>query len=339
MTSKERIEAILDGKLPDFIPIFPKISYSNTISCKDMCVLDYMTKPKEMARACITAYRKFGWDGVSLHTDIGSEGMALGSIYERPKNNTSILKEYLLNDISEYGKIILPDPYNVEPMKTVIEATKIVKKTIGNEAYILAWTNAPLNIASQVLKLDELLMELILNPEEVHKLLSKCLDVAIEYGSALIDSGADAIAFGHALASSTVISRTHYEEFALPYEKKLVAALHNKGAKVFTHICGNIEPIIDLISQNGSDVIDFDYICKIENLLNRSNKIFRGNIDPAVLAFGTEKIICDKINELFSKSKNSNRLILGTGCEVSLNTPEMNLINLVKYARELGKLQ
>jgi len=340
MNSRERVLAVLDGCKPDMIPIFPKISFANTIVCDDMRVIDYMTDPECMARACISAYKRFGWDAVALHTDIGSEGMALGSVYTRPENSPSEIKKFLLESIEDYEMVKVPDPRNVEPMKTVIRATELVSQQIGKEAYITAWTNGPLNVASQVVRLDELLVGLITDPETVHELLSRCTDVAIAYARELIKSGAEAIAYGHATASSTVISRAHYEEFALPYEKKLVEAIHREGAKAITHICGNIKPIIDLIVQNGADVIDFDHICSIKELREKAGPdvVFRGNINPTLLAMGTPDQIKQKVKELMEQLDGNSNFILCSGCEVALNTPLENLEAFVQAGREFGIL-
>ncbi len=340
MNSRERVQAVLEGKKPDMTPIFPKISFANTIVCDDIRVIDYMTKPESMAKACISAYKFFGWDAVALHTDIGSEGMALGSEYFRPENSPSEIKKHLLSTIDEYEAVKVPDPRNTEPMKTVIKATELVSKQIGNEAFVTAWTNGPLNVASQVVPLDELLMGLLTDPETVHELLKRCTEVSIAYAKELIRSGADAIAFGHAIASSTVISRAHYEEFALPYEKQLVAAIHEEGAKTITHICGNIKPVVDLIDQNGSDVVDFDHVCDIKELRAKvgSDKVFRGNIDPTLLAMATPGEIRQKVKELFEKLDGNSNFILCTGCEVALNTPVDNLHAFVQAGREFGKL-
>ena len=74
MNSRERILAVLAGKKPDMTPIFPKIAFANVLACEGMTVREYMTDPKCMARACISAYRKFGWDGVApvsyTHLDV-----------------------------------------------------------------------------------------------------------------------------------------------------------------------------------------------------------------------------------------------------------------------------
>lgn len=338
MTSRERILAVLSGKQPDTVPIFPKIAFSNTIACEGMRVLDYMTNPVCMAEACIAAYRAFGWDGVALHTDISSEGMALGSVYFRPENAPSELRRCLLERIEDYERVKPPNPQETEPMKTVLRATELVKRQIGGEAYVIAWTNGPLNVASQILPMEELLVGLLEEPEAAHELLRRCTNVSIAYAKALAAAGADAIAYGHATASSTVISRALYEEFALPYEKQMVAEIHACGAKAITHICGNIEPIIDLISQNGSDVIDFDHVCDLTRLMAKAGpeKVFRGNIDPTMLALGTPEEIRGAVRALL-KQTGGKRLLLGSGCEIALNTPKQNLRAFVEAGREYGK--
>ncbi|MGE5614846.1 MAG: uroporphyrinogen decarboxylase family protein [Bacillota bacterium] len=337
MNSRERVQAVLDGRQPDMTPIFPKISFANIIACDGMRVIDYMTDPECMARACIEAYRFFGWDAVSLHTDIGSEGMALGSEYLRPENSPSEIKRHLMKTIDEYELVKVPDPRTTEPMKTVIKATELVSQRIGKEAYVIAWTNGPLNVASQVVPLDELLVGLLTDPRTVHELLRRCTEVAVTYAKELIKSGADAIAFGHAIASSTVISRAHYEEFALHYEKQLISAIHDNGARAITHICGNIAPIVDLINENGSDIIDFDHVCNIRELRAKAlKKVFRGNINPTLLAVGTPAEIRQAVKELLAEVDDKSKFILGSGCEVTLNTPKENLQAFVEAGREFG---
>ncbi len=338
MTSRQRILRTLAHESTDYIPIYPKIAFSNVIAAKHVTVKDFMSDPAKMAEATMAAQKLFGWDAVALHTDIGSEGKALGSVYEQPVNEPSHIVKYLLDDIGEYEKIAVPDPHFTEPMKTVIEAVKTVKQQIGKDVYVQAWTNGPLNVASQVLKLDDLLIAIYDDPDTLHLLLERCLETAVVYAKALVDAGADAVAFGHAMASTSVISRKQYEEFAFPYEKELISAIHQAGAAAITHICGNIEPIIDLICQNGSDIIDFDHVCRLDALREKApGAVFRGNIDPALLALGTRDEVRDVVKTLIERDGRSGRLILGTGCEVALNTPTENLHAFVQAGREFGR--
>ena len=337
MNSRERLYAVLEGRKPDTTPIFPKIAFANTIACPDISVRDYMTDPECMARSCLATYRKYGWDAVNLHTDISSEGKALGSIYEQPENAPGILKEYLLDNLEDLDKIRVPDPYSTEPMKTVIEAMRIVKSEIGQEAFLVGWTNAPLNVAGQIYDLNELLIALIEEPEEVHQVLERCLETACVYAKALVEAGADAIAYGHATASKNVISKNLYREFALPYEKRLVAAIHECGAKAITHICGNIEDRMDLIAENGSDIVDFDHVCDIDVLRETApEKVFRGNINPTLFAEASAEEMDLAVKKLFDKRGTGHHFILGSGCEINLTALLDNLKAFTDAGRKYG---
>lgn len=337
MNARERIEAVLAGEKPDTTPIFPKIAFANAVFCEGVTVKDYMTDPGSMAKAALNSYHKFGWDGVALHTDISSEGKALGSVYQQPEHTPPILKKYLMDDIWDLDRVKLPDPYTTESMKTVVEAVRMVRREIGEETYILGWTNGPLNVASQIYNLDELLMALIEEPEASHALLERCTQVACVYAEALIEAGADMIAYGHATASSNVISKNCYLEFALPYEKKLVQCIHNHGAKAVTHICGNIEPIVDAIAQNGADVIDFDHVCDVNVLREKApDKIFRGNINPVLFAEGTPGVMEEAVKALLEKEGTRSKFFLGSGCEINLTAREENLQAFVKAGRMYG---
>jgi MtaA/CmuA family methyltransferase len=331
------MNAVLSGKALDYVPIFPKISFACANAVPGMNIAGYMGNPDNMACAIITACKKYGWDAVGITTDIANEGMALGSLYERPPDATSKLVKYLLDEVSEYDKVIMPDPLAVEPMKTIIKAVEICRKEIGDEIYITVWCNAPLNVASQLVRMDKLLIELMDDPETVHLLLDRCCLVTEKYAEYLVKAGADAVSFGHAMASNTVISGEQYKEFALPYEKRIVNAIHKAGAKAITHICGKIEGTVGFISENGSDIIDFDHQNSFTQLKESCPQILRGNIDPVIFSIGSSQQVYEKTKELVNEAKGSNRLILGSGCEITQNTQPENLFAFVKAGRDYGK--
>lgn len=337
MKSRERIEALLKGETPDRIPIFPKISFATSCVVPGMNMHDYTTNPENMAKAIILSAEKYGYDAVGITTDIANESAALGSIYDRPENQPSKLKKYFLESIEDYERVKMVDPLEAEPTKTIIEATRIVKEEIGNQKYIMSWCNGPLNVASQLMPMEEVLIGMIEEPEMLHELLERCLNFSMRYVKLLINAGADAVSFGHAMASCTVISRNQYLEFALPYEKRLVDAIHKAGGKALTHICGNIVPILADIDTNGSDFVDFDHMCNPADVLKNTSKIIRGNIDPLLFVNGTPDKMSERIEKLISVCKDSKRFILGSGCEITAAAKEENIRMFVEAGNTFGE--
>lgn len=325
MLPKERILAVLEGKTPDYVPLFPKISYASSQFVSGMSVLDYMTDYHAMAEALLTSAERFAYDAVGITTDIANEGMALGSRYERSKDAPSRLVEHLLESVEEYEKIPMPDPYEVEPCRTILRAAEELRRQAGDKLFITAWCNGPLNVATQLMPMDELLCSMIADPENLHEVLRQCTAFTCRYAQALVEAGADAVSFGHATASCTVISPASYQEFALPYEKQIVDAIHQAGGAAITHICGNVIPIAELIRQNGSEIIDCDHMCDLSAMLESTGRVIRGNLDPALLANGTPEEVYDAACAALREAKSSGRFILGSGCEVNLGTPAENM--------------
>lgn len=209
---------------------------------------------------------------------------------------------------------------------------------MGDQIYVTAWCNAPLNVASQLIPMEELLVGTVTDPETVHALLERCLQYSINYVKYLADTGLDAISFGHAMASNNVISPQNYEEFALPYEKRLIEAIHRNGVRAITHICGDIHRTIEKISTNGTDIIDVDTANDMPALREHTTKVLRGNISPALFANGTSEEVYEETARVVRSMKEGGQFILGSGCEITAVTPPENLHAFVRAGREFGKL-
>jgi len=63
----------------------------------------------------------------------------------------------------------------------------------------------------------------------------------------------DLIEHGGGAASSTVISPAMFDEFCVPYDRQVIAAIHEAGLPVTYHTCGGMMAILDRIPHNGCD--------------------------------------------------------------------------------------
>ena len=70
--------------------------------------------------------------------------------------------------------------------------------------------------------------------------------------------GADFIGVGDAVAS--LMGPRLYRQFALPYEQRIIQAVHEAGAKVKLHICGNTARQLADMAKAGADIIDVDWM-------------------------------------------------------------------------------
>ena len=107
-----------------------------------------------------------------------------------------------------------------------------------------------------------------------------------------------------------------FEEFAFPYQKRIVEAVHRAGARTKLHICGNTSAVLPQMIETGSDILDLDWMVDIgsaKRLLQDKTTILCGNYDPvAVLLQGSpEKIARRKLLLIFGRLRSSARYARG----------------------------
>ena len=112
-------------------------------------------------------------------------------------------------------------------------------------------------------------------------------------------------------------------------------ALHEAGARVRLHICGNTRAILPAIAGLGCDVVDIDSpvpVAEARAVLG-ADQVLCGNLDPVrAILDGQPAGIRDGARRLPSRGRRS-RFVVGAGCEIPRGTPPENLRALVDYAR------
>ena len=138
-------------------------------------------------------------------------------------------------------------------------------------------------------------------------------------------------------AAASLVGPQIYEEFVLPYERRLVDAVHAMGAKVRLHICGNIRRILAQMGTLGCELVDIDYMVPLEEARRAMGpgQVLAGNLDPvAAVRNGTPDAILRALAECHRQA--GPRYIVAAGCEIPRDTPEANVLALRDYARQAG---
>lgn len=127
------------------------------------------------------------------------------------------------------------------------------------------WLNGGLpgftfNIARKMRKLDQYLMDLILDRERMRALHDR-IDAMLEdmirnYAAA----GVDGVMFPEdwGTQSQTLISPAMWRDEFFPRFQKLCGVAHDLGIRVFMHSCGNIAAIVPGLMEAGIDALQFD---------------------------------------------------------------------------------
>ncbi|MCU0961374.1 MAG: uroporphyrinogen decarboxylase family protein, partial [Pirellulaceae bacterium] len=152
--------------------------------------------------------------------------------------------------------------------------------------------------------------------------------------------GIDAVLISSAFAGGGFIAPHQYEEFVLPYEARVVDAVRQTGAVVYTHTCGKIGDRLELMVATGLDGIDtldpppLGTVDLADAKRRVGDRIFfKGNIDPVhtLLAKTPEEVRQDAVWRL-SVGSPGGGYILSSACSVPPRVRPENLGVLVEAA-------
>lgn len=239
-----------------------------------------------------------------------------------------------------------PRPFDDYFPENYFDTVEKVKAKVGAAVSVHAEVFSPWSQFLELLNYDQGLMAIIMDPGKTKACLERLTEGAIDLGKRKAALGVDAILISSAFAGAGFISRKHYEEFVLPYERKAVEGIKSTfSVKVYTHTCGSIGDRLDLLLQTGTDGIDtldpppLGTVDLEEAKRMLSGKAFiKGNIDPVnTLLNGSLETIRKDVEWRLSIGKPGGGYILSSACSVAPHTPPENIEVLAQLAEEMGR--
>lgn len=329
MNSRDRVLGALYKEEIDRIPVAPFVMAFAAHFAK-VPYGEYCSNYKRMAEAQIKTVQEFDYDIVTVDTDAYREAEACGAVLEFQKEGLPLEVQSALEEKSDLIRLRLPNLASSPRMLDKVLGVQELKTRVGQDYPILGWVEAPFQSASILRNISFFMMDLYDDPSFVHELLSFTTEMALMYGKAQVQAGADIIGIGDAVAS--LISPSDYEKFTLPYTKRLIKELQETGVKVKYHICGNSSHLLKHIAQLGADIVNID--AKVDLLEARqvlSHTCLKGNLDPVRLLKGNPEEIRSWVQ---SASKiGGASYIVSPGCEVPVDTPYENFRAMIEGVR------
>lgn len=323
MTPKERIYAILKGDSYDRLAVTP-IFMAWAANYARRTYRDYYLDGDVLVKAQLAVTRAFNLDQISAISDPWREASAYGVEFDYPPDGIGKPKDTLIKTHGDISRVKPLDIENAERMKQRVESVEKMAAEIGQTHSVLGWIEGPLAEYADLRGLENALMDLIDKPQMFTDAADVIIQNAIAFAFAQVKAGADMIGIGDAAAS--LIGADLYDKYVLPLEQKLITAIHEAGAAVKLHICGNIISIIQYMAQTGADIIDVDWMVALDKAreLVGPEVTLCGNFDPsAVLLQGSPEDVANAAKHCIKTG--GDRFILMPGCEVPPATPEENI--------------
>jgi MtaA/CmuA family methyltransferase len=332
MTSRERVLSLIQGKPVDHLPCMP-ITMMFAARLSEVNYRDYATQAPVMASAQIRVCEEFGFDYVSVISDPGCEAADIGAniIYFEDQPPAVDENNAFLKDKSTLATLAEIDPANGRRMSNRLEAVRLMCEAGAGRIMVEGWVEGPCAESADLRGINHLMTDFYDDPDFVRDLFEYTHRLGIRFAEASVEAGAGVIGIGDAAAS--LVGRKIYKELVLPYEKKMVDAIHAAGALVRLHICGRTLQIAEDMASLGCDIIDIDYPNPMDAVREAVGpaQVLLGNIDPVrALRDSTPESVTEAIALCHAQA--GRRYIVGAGCEVPRDTPAANLHALTGYA-------
>jgi uroporphyrinogen decarboxylase len=341
MTSLERCMTVLNGGIPDILPVVPQ-SFMFVVETAGMKISEVNHDGKKMAQAHIVSQDKYGYDACVIDFDDATIAEAVGAKVIYRDDEPAIVDETqpVLKDLHDVYNMPIPDPMSSGRLNVWLEATRTLVDAIGDHVFIMGRADqGPFSIACLLRGTAQFMMDLMTEDKKlIDDVLEYCRKIGVVFAKAQKDAGAHATSIGDAFAGPNLISPDMYRSFALDPERRMVKEVQDYGIPFSVHICGNTTDIIGDMGKTGARILEVDWMLDMAEArrLVPEETVLMGNVNPSFpLVLGTPADVEAAVKEVIEKTK-GNRLFVSSGCAMGRNTPPENFKTFVETARRFG---
>ncbi len=323
MTPRERYLAVLRGARPDILPRIP-ILMQFAAEYIGSNYGAFASDHRVLVEANLRCAGEFGLDQLSTISDPYRETAGFGGEIEFRRDGVPICARPPLEDDRDLSRLPHPNPLEAPRMRDRVDAIRAYRERANEQYSIMGWIEGPAAEAADLRGVSSFFIDLLDDPDYARQLMARCIETGIEFARAQAAAGADTIGIGDAVASQ--VSAETYAELILPFERQLVAALHEMGVFVRLHICGNITHLLPGMATLGADIIDIDHLVDlgVARRLLGPRVVISGNVDPVSCVMrGPPAVVQSAVAHCHAIA--GAPFMINAGCEIPAATPPAHL--------------
>lgn len=324
MTKTEQFRALLqNGPLPDKVLFRPILMYfaANFIG---KTYGEFASDYNVLVEANLRCMDEFGLDMLGLISDPYRETSAFGAKIQFVPDGVPRCLNYVVKNLDDVINLKNPDVHKAERTLDRIKAGEVLSRKTQGNIPIIGWIEGPLAEACDLAGVQNMMMQLMMDPDFANRLMDKCMVTAKDFAKAQIEAGCEIIGMGDAVCSQ--IDAETYQTFVKERHKELIDFIHSLGGKIKLHICGDTNHLLPHYNDLNLDILDLDWQVDISHARSVVGEkvILAGNINPVLVQDKSRDEVFSLCRSLVEKHKNE-RFILSAGCEITVLTPPENL--------------
>lgn len=358
MTGRERMKKALRREIPDHVPFNPQLTYPHAIHlfCEDYIegIIRSIEDPLYRMEMEYRATIHYGSDALRIFLPGPEQRVEKRGdnyyVYPQEGGPSRGRLDFETGNIVHEGppeiskkedleRLTIPSPeeYLHHPLFYLVE--EAVKKAGKDLLCIGAVPGMTMNFIMAKRGGMQGLMDLVEHPDLVHHLFSIGTQRAINTALALADAGIDCIYLGDASSSCSLISPEQFERFCLPYYSRFVEEIRSTGMLTYLHICGNANPILEMMADTGVDCIEpLDPLGGVD--VGEAKKrvghrvALMGGVNTMVLARGGVMDVKRESIQAIEKGWEGGGYILAAGDMIPNKAPEENIHTMASVAKQ-----
>jgi uroporphyrinogen decarboxylase len=287
---------------------------------------EYAQNYQKLVEGNLICAEKYGLDSVCAISDPMREAGAFGAKIVFPENGVPYAEVPLINDDFDLSVLNRFDPLESPRTLDRVKACELLRQKVGNDYPVIGWVEGCLAEAADLLGVNDFLLDLAREESYLNDFFAIIFEQQKCFAKVQIDAGCDFIGIGNAVAS--LIGPALYKKYGLAWDAGITKFIHQQGAKVKLHICGDITGLLEMLVQVEADILDIDW--KVD--FGRAAQIFKGtatavsgNFNPAgAILRGDAGEVQEEIRRCIAQGA-ENSLIAG-GCEIPAAVSDENLL-------------
>ena len=291
--------------------------------------------PELAAEVTLQPVRRFGFDAAILFSDILIIPHALGRSVRFEAGEGPRLDP--LNRVEDIEA--LPGKADARILAPVYETLRLVKRELDSKVTLLGFCGAPWTVATYMIAgggtSDQAPARLLAyrEPKAVAMLIDVLIDACIDYLSAQLEAGADAVQLFDTWAG--ILPPHEFARWSIDPAKRIVAGVRARmpNAKIIGFPRGAGALLPDYVEKTGVDAVSIDWAAEPKMIRERvqNHVAVQGNLDPLALIAGGDALD-HAVDEVLS-SYGQGRLIFNLGHGIQPETPIAHVEQMVRRVR------
>jgi uroporphyrinogen decarboxylase len=321
---------------PDRVPLFLLLSLYGAKET-GIPIKSYFSKPENVMKAQLRMKVKYRNDCIYTFFYAPIEVEAFGGevifVDDGPPNSG----EPFIKSIEQISKIEIPQIADTACLKRVLEATALLKSSVGNETPIIGVVMSPFSLPVMQLGFEKYLELMYFRTAEFEQLMQINQAFCVAWANAQLEAGATAICIFDPLASPNIIERDMYLATGHRIARQTISRIKGPTA---THLASGIAlPVLNDIIDTGSVVLGFstdDELVAIKNAAR--NKIcLLGNLNGIDMVNWSAQKAHDEVKNIIDKAGPGGGLIISDNHgEIPWQVPENVLFELAEAVSRFG---